>query len=273
VKSTLKKTEGTLDNLRMIKDTITTTNSIIRDIKEHELEIDSILGINEDVSELKDLLEGGKIEEALPKAKKLKMEIEILRAKSIKVLESINNLQKLIFDSDVLGVNIGDKSEILDKIRESVKNSDFNEAFDASEKQQKSIISIIKEFKMAKSYVDKAESAVAKAKEWGFFPSEAQEKLDSAKDALGNNEFEKAIEMAKLAKDSASSIRENHKRTLKLIQETKEKLQFIKGSESDTTRIKEIINDAEEEFNNGNYESCGMKINKAQEFLDSLNKG
>lgn len=270
VKIGLKKTNEGLKDLESIKECIISTNSIIRDIKEYGIEIDIIEKYENDVNKLKELFKTGNFEEAGPKAKILRKETDALKARSKRVLESISSLHKLISDADILGVNIGDRSERLSNIEGMVKVGKFKEAYDVSETQQIVIKKIIEEFKKAKIHVDQAEVAISRAKGWGFSPSDAQEKLGNAKDALCRNAFEKAIEMANLAKESASNVREEHKLTLDLIQETKEKLDEILTTTLDTSKIKDLIKDAEDEFNSGNYRSSNTRIREAREIIELL---
>ncbi len=270
VKIGLKITNEALRDLESIKESIISANSMIREVKEYGIKIDVIEKYEKDIKNLKELLKNGNFEEAKPKAKILRKETDAFKARSKRVLESVSSFRKLVNDADILGVNIGDRSERLSKIEGMLRMGKFQMAYDESETQQIVIKKIIEEFKKAKSHVDQAEAAISRAKRWGFSPSDAQERLSSAKDALFRNAFEKAIEMANLAKDSASNVREEHKLTLNLIQETKEKLDEILTTTFDTSKIKDLIKDAEDEFNNGNYRTSNMRIREAREIIELL---
>jgi len=122
-----------------------------------------------------------------------------------------------------------------------------------ADKSREEISDVLKKHKDARYHVDMAQEKVTEVKSWGFSAFEAERELNSAKEALKNHEFEKAIALSKESKEKAGKIRERHKRLSELIRSAKEEVENLKAKGVDTSDIEQIISEAENEFYKGDY--------------------
>ncbi len=70
--------------------------------------------------------------------------------------------------------------------------------------------------------------------------------------------------------EKAQNIRERHKQSLDLLQKAKEMVENIKDNETKYQNINEIISQAEEEFNRGNYQVTMEILDRVFEGLGGI---
>jgi hypothetical protein len=213
----------------------------------------SILKIQKErLLNIEKLKDNGKIENALKEAKNLFEDVNNIMQNFSFARDSINALEKVIKDGDVLEANIGSLSKMEDAKTLFLKG-EFDSSIKIADANREEISNLLQKHKDAKHHVDMAKEKVSDVKNWGFSAFEAEKELNSAEEALKNHEFERAITLSKESKEKASNIRERHRHSLELIHSAKEEVENLKAKGVDTTDIEQIIREAENEFNKGDY--------------------
>jgi len=227
-------------------------------------------GQKKSLLKLEKLKSNGKIKSSLKEAEKLHAEVKNTMDRFSKAHDSIKALQKVVKDGEVLEADIKDLSKLHDA-EVLLIDGDFEKASKIADNSREDISAMLKKHKDAKYHVDMATERILEVKNWGFSAFEAERPLNTAKEALRNQEFEKAIALSKESKEKASTIRERHKRSLELIRLAKEEVEKIKAKGVDTSGMENIISEAEKEFYKGDYGASDEKISRVFEVVKESN--
>ncbi|UCG69228.1 MAG: hypothetical protein JSV09_15860 [Thermoplasmata archaeon] len=214
----------------------------------------------------------GKIESALKEAEKLNKEVKNTFDMFYMSLDSIIALEKVVKDADVLEADLGD----LSKLQESealLMEGKFENAMEIADENREEISKLLKKHKDAKYQVDMAMEKIQEAKNWGFSVFEAERSLQSAKEALKNHDFAKAVTKSMESKEKASTIRERHRRSLELIQKANNEMEKFKEKGAKSSEMEEIVKEAEFEFDRGDYTASEEKIGRFFEIIKRSNSG
>lgn len=236
------------------------TNSILRGIENQNPEFPRLGDFRNRQKKLEEMKEKGEFQSALKPAEKLNMEVKSLNKRHLKVYKTMSALEKVVNDVEVLQAKI-DASQKLKEAQALVKQEKFDLARKIAEESKSEISNFLTHFRESKHHVDMAQEKVNEVKSWGFSVFEVERDLDSAKEALDANNFEEATKVAKEAINKASTVRERHKRSLELIQRAKEEVAKIRDEGKDTKEYDAFIDEADNEFNRGDYSASDEKIN------------
>lgn len=218
------------------------------------------------LEKLNDLKSKGKVKTALIEAEKLYADVKKISEKFSRAQKSVAALEKSVKDAEILEANIDELSK-LNESKSLFMDGKFESAYNIAEKSRKEIEAVLKDHRKAKHHVDTAIEKILEVKSWGFSVYEAEKSLNLAKEALKNRDFEKAAVLAEESKEKASTIRDRHKRSQKLIQEAKEDLKGMKAQGKDVSELQEIISEAENEFDKGDYTASEKKIERIIEVM------
>ncbi len=262
----IQKTEEKLQKINSINEQINSIHILLREIEYQNPGFPKLKDLRNRLKNLDELREEGEFESALKPAKKLHIEVKNLHNRHSQAYQSISVLEKVARDVEVLQAKIDAASKL--KEAHTLLNQ---EKFDLASKMAKETVSelssILNRFRESKHHVDLAVEKIKEAKGWGFSVFEAERDLTSAKMALDINHYEEAIEMAKEALEKASTVRQRHKNSLELIQTAKDEVAASKEYEEDILEYEVIIEEAEKEFERGDYGASDLKIRNMLKFL------
>lgn len=257
----LKKAENKLEKYQRVTDLLASTSILLRRMEDRSPDLKVLDGHKEIFSKLEKLKSNGKIKSSLKEAEKLHEEVKNTMDRFSKAHDSINALKKVVKDGEVLEADIEDLSKLRDA-ETLLIDGEFEKAYQIADDSRESISALLIKHKDAKYHVDTAMERVLEVKNWGFSAFEAERPLNTAKEALKNQEFERAIALSEESKEKASTIRERHKRSLELIRLAKEEVEKIKAKGVDTSGMEDIISEAENEFYKGDYGASEEKISR-----------
>ncbi len=268
-KEGLDRAEEKLEKFEKLSGHLSFTAKLLRRMEDYSPNLSVLKVQKERLLSVEKLKENGKIENALKEAKNLFEDVNNIMQNFSSAQDSINALEKVIRDGDVLEANIGSLSKMEDAKTLFLKG-EFESSIKIADANREEISDLLQKHKDAKHYVDIAKEKVSDVKNWGFSAFEAEKELNSAKEALKNHEFEKAIALSKESKEKVGKIRERHKRSLELIHSAKEEVENLKARGVDTTDIEQIIRNAENEFNKGDYGTSEEIIGRVFELTRNL---
>lgn len=263
-KKGLKISEDKLGKFNKVSAHISSISSMLRRIEDFSPEIELLPEYKEKLEGLKQLKSKGKVESALKEGHKLEEEVKEIKSQYSKAYDSIASFEKVVRDADVLGANVS-YVEHLAQTKEMLREGEFEKAGKIAKKNRKELTDFLKLYKDARYHVDLAKEAVSEAKSWGFSAFEADNALNEAKEALNKNEFEEAISKSKQSKEKASTVRERHKCSSDQIRSAKEEMERIKAKGMDISEIEDVIKQAEEDFDRGDYGASEEKIGRILE--------
>ncbi len=262
----LKIAEDTLKKFGTLSTLLAQTGAMLRRIADFNSHLPTLKKFQVRLNEIEEGMLKEKIESNLKKAQKLYEEVTNLKERYNKAFEAITSLEKVVRDADVLGANIKTQSK-LDEAKILLSEEKFETACKIAKKSQKEISTFLSGYKDSKYHVDLAEEKIEEVKGWGFSAYEAEKALNLAKEALKNHEFEKATQLSKESKEMAINIRERHKHSLDMINSAKDEVASLKDRGEDLSQYEDIITEAEDEFNRGDYGASDEKIKGIFEFL------
>lgn len=262
----LRRAENRLEKFQRVTNLLDSTATLLRRIEDRSPDLKILEGYNKILSKLEKLRSNGKIKSSLKEAEKLHDEVKSTMDRFSKAHDSIKALKKVVKDGEVLEADIEDLSKLHDA-EALLIDGEFEKANQIADNSREGISAHLKKHKDAKHHVDMATEKVLEVKNWGFSAFEAERPLNSAKEALKNREFERAIALSKESKEKASTIRERHKRSLELISLAKEKVEQIKAKGGDISGMEDIISEAENEFYKGDYGASEEKISRIFEVV------
>jgi hypothetical protein len=248
----LRQAEDRLEKFHRISDLLASTSALLRRMEAHSPDLKVLDGHKKSLLKLEKLKSNGNIKSSLKEAEKLHEEVKNTMDRFSKAHDSIKALKKVVKDGEVLDADIEDLSKLHDAEALLIEG-EFENGCKIADNSREDISALLKKHKDAKYHVDTATERILEVKNWGFSAFEAERPLNSAKEALRNQKFEKAIALSKESKEKAGTIRERHKRSLELIRLAKEEVEKIKAKGVDTSGIEEIISEAENEFYKGDY--------------------
>ncbi len=260
----LRKAENRLEKFQRVTDLLASIGALLRRMEDRSPDLKVLDVHKKSLQKLEKLKSNGNIKSSLKEAEKLLEEVENTMDRFSKAHDSIKALKKVVKDGEILDANIQDLSKLQDTEALLIEG-DFEKAGKIADNSREDISTMLKKHKDAKYHVDMAMEKVIEVKNWGFSAFEAEKPLNSAKKALRNQEFEKAITLSKESKEKAGSIRERHKHSLELISMAKEEVEKIKAKGVDTSGMEDIIREAENEFYKGDYGASDEKIDKVFE--------
>jgi chromosome segregation ATPase len=243
-------------------------NSQLREIENQNPEFPRLGDLRKRLKTLEETRDKGEFESALKPTTKLNAEVKSLNERHLGAYESISALKKKVKDVEVLQAKI-DAAPKLKEAEDLLNQEKFDLAIKTANESVSEISSFLSQFRESKHHVDTASEKVNEVRSWGFSAFEAERDLDSAKKALDSNNFEEATKIAKEAIEKASTVRERHKRSLELIKSAKDEVAKIKKKGEDTMEYDVIIDEAEDEFNKGDYGASDEKINSMLKTLNN----
>lgn len=263
-KEGLRRAEDNLKKFDRVSELLASTRTLLRRMEDYSPDLSVLRPNKKRLDSLEKMKTSGKIEVALKETEKLHVEVENIMKRFSEACKSVKALEKVVKDGEVLDANIESLSKLEDAEAELIEGK-FEKACKIADESREAISAVLRKHKDARYYVGTAEEKVFEVKNWGFSTFEAERALNSAKEALRNHDFERAVALSKESKDKASTIRERHKRSLELIQSAKEELEKIKARGGDISDIEEIIGEAENEFYKGDYGASEEKIERVLE--------
>jgi DNA-binding ferritin-like protein len=267
VKEGLRQAEAKLTKYRVIGGYLGTVKNLLRPMEDYNPTISKVMEIRNNLDKIENDISLGKIENAEKEAKQLKKNAQRTYDLFKVAHESINAFKKVLSDAQVLGARI--EYEVKYKDAESLLlSSKFRDSSKIADWCTEQISTLLVEFKDVKHDVDSAREKVKEVKGWGFSAFESENILKSAEEALKNHDFESAKALSADCLEKAQNIRERHKQSLELLQKAKEKAENM-NDDVDTQNIDNIISEAEDEFNRGNYQVTMEKLNRVFEALNS----
>lgn len=255
----LRKAEDKLEKFHRVTGLLASTGALLRRMEDRSPDLKALNVHKDSLSKLEKLKSNGKIKSSLKEAEKFHAEVKDTMDRFSKAHDSIKALKKVVKDGEVLDADIGDLSKLHDA-KVLLIDGEFEKACKIADNSREDISTLLIKHKDAKYHVDMATERILEVKNWGFSAFEAERPLNTAKEALRNQEFEKAIALSKESKEKASTIRERHKRSLELIRLAKEEVEKIKAKGVDTSGMEDIISEAEEDFDKGDYSASEERI-------------
>lgn len=270
VKQGLNLAEGKLAKYRIINGYQVSVRNLLRPMEDYNPKITVVMELRNNLDKIdKDVLSGN-IENVESEAKQLKKSAERIYRHFKVAYKSINDFKKVKSDAQVLGATIEYEAKYKEA-EDLMLQSKFADSAKISDWCTDQISTLLTDFKDVKHDVDLAREKVKEVKGWGFSAYESEEILKSAEEALSNHDFESAQALSADCIEKAQTIRERHKRALELIQKAKEDLEKNKDEDIDHANINEIISEAEEEFNRGNYKMAMEKLDRIFKALNHDN--
>ncbi len=265
----LKQAEDRLEKFNKVSGLLASIGALLRRMEDRSPNLKVLDCHKESLSKLEKLKSNGKIKSSLKEAEKLHGEVKNTMDKFSKAYDSIKELEKVVKDGEILEADIDDLSKLHDAEALLIEG-EFKKACKIADNSREDISTMLKKHKDAKYHVDMAMEKVLEVKNWGFSAFEAERPLNTAKEALRNQEFEKAIALSKESKEKAGSIRARHKRLSELIRSAREKVDSLKAKGVETSDFEQIISEAENEFYKGDYGASEEIIDKVFEMARNL---
>jgi hypothetical protein len=269
-KEGLGRAEEKLEKFERFSGYLVSTGTLLRRMGDYSPDLSVLKVHKERLLTLEKLKSNGKIETGLKEAKNLFEDVKNTMDRLSEAYDSIKALEKVVKDGDVLGANIDSLSKLQDA-KALLNEAKFESTCKIADKSREEISAVLKKHKDARYHVNMAQEKVTEVKSWGFSAFEAERELNSAKDALKNHEFEKAIALSKESKEKAGKIRERHKRLSELIRSAKEEVGSLRAKGVDTSDIEQIISEAENEFYKGDYGASEEIIDRVFEAVKEGN--
>jgi hypothetical protein len=267
VKEGLALAEKRLSRYKTIKRYLGAVRNALRPMEDYNPNITLVLEIRDSLDKIDNDITSGNIDNAEEEAKLLKKKAESTFRRFKVAYESINAFKKVMSDAQVLGAKI-DYETKFKEAEDLLLTSKFADSSKIADWCTNQISNLLGDFKEVKHDVDQAREKVKEVKGWGFSAFESEEILKSAEEALKNHDFQAAKALSADCMEKAQNIRERHKISLELIQKAKEGLEKIKDDDMKAQNINEIITEAEDEFNRGNYKVTMEMLDRVFEALN-----
>jgi len=179
---------------------------------------------------------------------------DILEEIKLSVKPRLNHTQEIIESAKEIGIDITQQEVLLDEAKNDFENSDFQGTVEKIIECQNQIQQIKDKSKKAARSVKKAKNRLEEAMDLHADVSTAKRELQHSMDAIKNDEYEKAIEMAEKALSSIRLAEKN--RVEKILSTFKEKINEMRLDGVNTSLADNLIARAEKAKKNENYKEA-----------------
>jgi len=188
--------------------------------------------------------------------------IELIKQNNEKILEKIkesvkprlSHTKEIIDSAKEIGIDISAQEELLEKAQNDFENEDFKGAVKKIVECQNQIQEIRDKSKKAARTVKKAKDRMEDAMDLHADITTAKKELHTSMDAIKNDEYDRAIEMAEKALSSISLAEKNRVETI--LSTFKDKINDMRMEGVNTSLADNLIARAEKANKNENYKEA-----------------
>ncbi|MBS3817092.1 MAG: hypothetical protein KGY76_05980 [Candidatus Thermoplasmatota archaeon] len=176
-----------------------------------------------------------------------------------KLMEKIKSSEKISVDTSDIESNLEEGSELAEK-------GEYPEAVDVLEETGKELKNGLEE--KIKSRIDEVESSIESVKNLELDTEEIESELENAKSHLEEKEYWVCLDRIKEMSEELSEIKDKHIEGKESIEEAKEKLQEAENMNADVGEGRELLETAQQAFENDRYEEAMEKAESGKEKIE-----
>ncbi len=243
------KEEAENAQLTLVSSVLSAAEATISDSEKLGVDVTSAL---EMLDNAKKSMDAKEFEKALDAGKKAKKSAE--DGAHQLVLEAITSSTTILEEAKKLDANVDQAKELLDQARIAMESSNFEEALDfaihAGKEAESTQASVVEEV------IKMAQAAVVSAKELGINLPKADKWIEESTIALANKDYAKALESAKSAENESNKRKAQFQQATDAISLSKMRLTEAHALGTEAKAGEELLERAQGELENANYESA-----------------
>ena len=192
-----------------------------------------------------------------------------------KALDSISSTTEVINDAKRVEIGVSSAEELLNNAKNSLDEGKYEDAFEFSKQAEEEALRAKKTheaYRETSDFISSSESEIMVVRNSGVKTSEFDELIERAKSELSNNNFVRAGELAREAKNIASERKESHENALNSISSVNKVINDAKSVEIDVSSAEELLNNAKSSLDESKYEEAFNLSTQAEEETLKLKK-